>query len=78
MSDSSKLSEIEELRQNMSWAMEALQYIYNNCDENSEFFEMVCDARLFFMQANMGLENLLRQLPVELLVDPNKPTPHIE
>ncbi len=75
MSDSSKL---EELRQNMEWTMEAIQYIYDNCDENSEFFEMACDARLLFIQAKRGLENLLQQLEQDDLSRQDTPIPRSE
>lgn len=69
MSDSFK-KQIATIREQMGWVSHALQYTYDNCDENSEFFEMVCDARLLFMQANKGLENLLQQLPAD---DPSHP-----
>ena len=77
MSDSFK-KQIATIREQMGWVSHALQYTYDNCDENSEFFEMVCDARLLFMQANKGLENLLQLLPVESLSDQDTPTPRTE
>ena len=74
MSDSFE-KQIATIREQMGWLSHALQYTYDNCDENSEFFEMVCDARLLFIQANKGLENLLQQIPSESQVAPDTPTP---
>ena len=70
MSDSFK-KQIATIREQMGWVSHALQYTYDNCDENSEFFEMVCDARLLFMQANKGLENLLQQLSEDVASPPD-------
>ena len=70
--------QIATIREQMGWVSHALQYTYDNCDENSEFFEMVCDARLLFMQANKELENLLQQLPVDDPSPQDSQIPHNE
>ena len=75
----SSLSERKaEALQYMEWTQYSLDYIYNNCDENSEFFEMVSDARLMFFQAKRAAENLLQQLPEESLSDQDTPKPRTE
>ena len=67
-----------EALQYMEWTQYSLEYIYNNCDENSEFFEMVSDARLMFFQAKRAAENLLQQLPAECPSALDTPTPRSE
>lgn len=75
----SSLSEKKaEALQYMKWTQYSLDYIYNNCDENSEFFEMVSDARLMFFQAKRAAENLLQQLPADDPSHQDTQIPHSE
>jgi len=53
------------IREQIGWVSHALQYTYDNCDENSEFFEMASDAKIIFFQLSMEVENLLRRLELE-------------
>jgi len=60
MSSFSNKEQATKIREEMQWTHQALQYIYNNCDEESEFFEMVSDAWLLFNQARKDMETLLQ------------------
>ena len=70
--------QIAKIQEELLWVSQSLQYIYNNCDECSEFFEMVSDAWLIFNQVKKEVENLLQQLPEESLSDQDTPTPRTE
>ena len=65
MLDSSE--QIQRIREEMQWTSQAIEYIYKNCDEESEFFEMISDAWLLFNQARRGMENLLQMIELSQL-----------
>ena len=46
------------LSDKLRYCEQAMNWLYNNCDENSEFFEAVSDAWLFFNQAKRAIEAL--------------------
>ena len=48
--------------QNIEWTFDAIKYIYDNCDEDSEFGEMIFDAYLLFSQARTAIHSLLSEL----------------
>ena len=54
-SDEKKIYVLE----NMEGTFNAIKYMYDNCDENSEFGEMIFDAYLLFTQARTGVHSLL-------------------
>ena len=66
------------IREQMGWVSHALQYTFDNCEEDSDFFEMVSDAKIIFFQLSMEVENLLKQLPEESIFDQGTPTPRTE
>ena len=63
MSDFSK--EREQILKEIEWCVGAIDYVYQNCDQYSEFFEPVSDAWLLVRQLKKGLENLFEQLELE-------------
>ena len=63
MSDFSK--EREQILKEIEWCVGAIDYVYQNCDQYSEFFEPVSDAWLLIRQLKKGLENLFEQLEAE-------------
>lgn len=71
----SNLSKYEKIKQNMADCAIAMEYLYNETDENSDFFEPVADAWILFMQAKKEVEKLLAEIDAQF--PPDTPTPRI-
>lgn len=64
----------EKIKRNMADCADAMEYLYNTTDENSEFFQAVADAWLLFMQAKMEVEKLIYEQAAQF--PQGTPTPH--
>ena len=53
------MSSLPDIKKKMRDCHTAIQWAYDNCDENSEFFEAISDAWLLFNQANRAVESYL-------------------
>jgi len=51
----SREEKIEFVLKNVDGTFDAIKYIYDNCDENSEFGEMIFDAYLLFSQTRTAI-----------------------